>query len=106
MNAADIRTKNDLPADPDKLRSYSWNLTLAYQQLIEKYRKLQGSLFGKSSEKLTAQEDLDALQMEMDELLGKIAAADADQQKEKEIIEIPAMAVAVTNMAATPYRRN
>lgn len=90
MNAADIRTKNDLPADPDKLRSYSWNLTLAYQQLIEKYRKLQGSLFGKSSEKLTAQEDLDALQMEMDELLGKIAAADADQQKEKEIIEIPA----------------
>jgi hypothetical protein len=51
------------PSDPVKLREYSWNLTLAYQKLLEKYRKLVGAQFGKSSEKLTVQADLDALQM-------------------------------------------
>ena len=73
MNATEIRSRKDLPKDHEKLRSYSWNLTLAYQQLIEKYRKLVGSQFGKSSEKLTSQADLDALQLEMDELLGQIS---------------------------------
>lgn len=91
MNATDIRTKNDLPADPAKLLSYSWNLTLAYQQLMEKYRKLQGSQFGKSSEKLTSQSDLDALQVEMNELLGQLATAqETASEKEEETIEIPA----------------
>ena len=69
MDATDVRRKNDLPVDPEKLLSYSWNLTLAYQQLVEKYRKLLGSQFGKSSEKLASQADLDALQLEMDGLL-------------------------------------
>jgi hypothetical protein len=52
MNATEIHTAKDLPSDPEKLRQYSWNLTLAYQFLLEKYRKLIGSQFGKSSEKL------------------------------------------------------
>jgi hypothetical protein len=91
MNATEIHTSKDLPSDPEKLRQYSWNLTLAYQQLLEKYRKLIGSQFGKSSEKLTTQADLDALQMEMDDLLGQIASVqDCEQQKEEEIIEVPA----------------
>lgn len=90
MNATEIRSIDDLPDTFDKLRSYSWNLTLVHQQLIEKYRKLQGCLFGKSSEKLTTQTDIDALQMEMDELLNKIAVADAELEKEEETIEIPA----------------
>jgi transposase len=91
MIATDVRTKKDLPTDPDKLLSYSWNLTLAYQQLIEKYRKLQGDRFGKSSEKLTAQADLDALQVEMNELLGQLTAVqETAAGKEEETIEIPA----------------
>jgi transposase len=91
MNATEIRSRKDLPKDPEKLRSYSWNLTLAYQQLVEKYRKLIGSQFGKSSEKLTSREDLDALQLEMDELLGQIAAVqNADTEEGTETIEIPA----------------
>ena len=90
MNATEIHTEKDLPSDPVKLRAYSWNLTLAYQQLIEKYRKLIGSHFGKSSEKLTAQADLDALQLEMDELLNQIAAVqDIELLKEEDTIEIP-----------------
>lgn len=90
MNATDIHTAKDLPSDPEKLLQYSWNLTLAYQQLLDKYRKLIGSQFGKSSEKLTAQADLDALQIEMDDLLGQIAAVqDNEQEKEEEIIEVP-----------------
>lgn len=91
MNATEIHTSKDLPSDPEKLRQYSWNLTLAYQLLLEKYSKLIGSQFGKSSEKLTAQTDLDALQIEMDDLLGQIATVqDCEQQNEEEIIEIPA----------------
>ena len=91
MNATEIHTEKDLPSDPVKLRAYSWNLTLAYQQLTEKYRKLIGSNFGKSSEKLTAQADLDALQIEMDELLCQIAAGqDIESPKEEESIEVPA----------------
>ena len=90
MNATEIRTKKDLPHNHEKLLSYSWNLTLAHQQLLEKYRKLIGSQFGKSSEKLTAQEDLDALQLEMDGLLGQLAAVQSGElEEDKEIIEIP-----------------
>lgn len=91
MNATEIRTKKDLPSDHEMLRAYSWDLTLAYQQLIEKYRKLIGSQFGKSSEKLTAQADLEALQMEMDDLLGQIAEVqESDPDKEENTIEISA----------------
>lgn len=91
MNATEIHAEKDLPSDPEKLRVYSWNVTLAYQQLLEKYRKLISSQFGKSSEKLTSQSDLDALQLEMDELLGQIAAVqDIEPEKEEETIEIPA----------------
>lgn len=95
MNATDVRTKSELPRNHEKLLSYSWNLTLAYQQLVEKYRKLQGSMFGKSSEKLTSQADLDALQMEMDQLLSQVAAAQhpADETCEEETVEV------------TPHRR-
>jgi transposase len=95
MDATDVRTKNDLPSDYNKLLSYSWNLTLVYQQLLEKHAKLLGSKFGKSSEKLTSTADLDALQMEMDELLKEVAAAqDAvaaeESQTEETTIEIAA----------------
>lgn len=91
MNAADIRTKEDLPGEHDKLVAYSWNLTLAYQRLLEKHRKLLGSQFGKSSEKLSAQADLDSLQTEMDELLARIAAVQEEAgEQEEETIEIPA----------------
>jgi transposase len=91
MNATEIHTEKDLPSDPVKLRAYSWNLTLAYQQLTEKYRKLIGSHFGKSSEKLNAQADLDALQLEMDDLLGQIAAVqETDLPEKEETVEIPA----------------
>ncbi|RQW00397.1 hypothetical protein EH220_00430, partial [bacterium] len=90
MNVDDIRTRSELPKDLEKLLAYSWNLTLAYQQLVEKYRKLLGSRFGKSSEKLTSQEDLDALQMEMDQLLNQIAAAKENETEHEETIEIPA----------------
>ena len=90
MNATDVRTKSELPRDLERLLTYSWNLTLAYQQLLEKHRKLLGSHFGKSSEKLTSQEDLDALQIEMDQLLGQIAAAKNNETEKEEIVEIPA----------------
>ena len=91
MNATDVKTRSELPQSHEKLLAYSWNLTLAYQQLIEKYRKLQGSLFGKSSEKLTSQADLDALQMEMDQLLSQIAAVDpVAADSEEETVEVPA----------------
>lgn len=91
MNATDIRSRKDLPKDPEKLRSYSWNLTLAYQQLVEKYRKLVGSQFGKSSEKLVLQKELDALQLEMDALLEQIAAPQKQEDDDvADVIEIPA----------------
>lgn len=89
MNATEIHSRKDLPHNLEKLLSYSWNLTLAYQQLMEKHRKLLGSQFGKSSEKLTSQTDLDALQLEMDALLEQIAATeDSASKEEDEIIEI------------------
>jgi transposase len=91
MNATEIHSRKDLPRDPEKLRSYSWNLTLAYQQLIEKYRKLLGSQFGKSSEKLASRNDLDALQLEMDALLEQITAAKETEVEESAgDMEIPA----------------
>jgi transposase len=91
MNVTDIHSIKDLPKDPEKLRSYSWNLTLVHQQLLDKYRKLIGSHFGKSSEKLASQHDLDALQLEMDELLGQLAAVNNAQKEDvAETVEIPA----------------
>jgi transposase len=94
MKAADVKSKTDLPSDHEKLLSYSWNLTLAYQQLVDKYRKLIGSAFGKSSEKLNTRAELDALQVEMDELLGQIAAAkETGPEKEEDFVEV------------TPHRR-
>jgi transposase len=89
MNATEIHSREDLPKDPDTLRSYSWNLTLAYQHLVEKYRKIIGSKYGKSSEKLTSQENLDALQIEMDALLAQIAAPQKQEEdKAAEPVEI------------------
>jgi transposase len=82
MTATLVRSKDELPSDPEKLRSYSWNLTLAYQQLLEKHRKLIGSSFGRSSEKLKDRAELDALQMEMDDLLGQLAAIETQQTQE------------------------
>lgn len=91
MKATEIHTRTDLPSDHEKLVSYSWELTLAYQQLMEKYRKLLGCQFGKSTEKLNAQADLDALQLEMDELLRQLPAAnDGESEDTTEVIEIPA----------------
>jgi transposase len=91
MNATEIHTAKDLPTDPEKLRQYSWNLTLAYQQLVEKYRKLIGCQFGKSSEKLTSKTDLDALQEEMNELLSQIATTQNNETEKEndEVVEIP-----------------
>jgi transposase len=90
MNATEIHSRKDLPGDYEKLCSYSWNLTLAYQQLIEKYRKLLGNQFGKSSEKLASQNDLDALQIEMDALLEQITATKEPEAEEAAgDIEVP-----------------
>ena len=88
MAATLVRTKDELPTDPEKLRSYSWNLTLSHMQLLEKYRKLIGSSYGKSSEKLVNQAELDALQMEMDELLGQAAVAQAGEERQEEAATI------------------
>lgn len=91
MKAKQIQSRSELPQEFDKLLSYSWDLTLAYQQLVEKYRKLIGSHFGKSSEKLSSQTDLEALQLEMDALLEQIAVPQEPQTDDaEEIIEVPA----------------
>jgi transposase len=88
MAATLVRTKDELPTDPEKLRSYSWNLTLAHMQLMEKYRKLIGSSYGKSSEKLVNQAELDALQIEMDDLLGHVAALHENEERQEEAATI------------------
>jgi len=93
MTATLVRTKDELPSDPEKLRSYCWNLTLAHTQLLEKYRKLIGSSFGKSSEKLAKRAELDALQTEMDDLLKQLAAFETKQTQEtpeEQTIEVTA----------------
>jgi transposase len=93
MAATLVRTIDELPTDPEKLRSYSWNLTLSHMQLLEKYRKLIGNSFGRSSEKLKDQAELDALQMEMDDLLGQLAAIETKETHEtleEQTIEVTA----------------
>jgi transposase len=90
MTATLVSTKDDLPTDPEKLRSYSWNLTLAHMLLLEKYRKLIGSNFGKSSEKLANQAELDVLQMEMSDLLGELAAHESKETLEEQTVVVPA----------------
>jgi transposase len=86
-----VQSKKELPQDLETLQSYSWNLSLAYQQLTEKYRKLLGSSFGRSSEKLNSQADLDALQLELEGLMAQGATAQLSQQEQAvETVEITA----------------
>lgn len=87
--------KDELPTDIEGLRRYCWDLSLAMQQLSQKYQKLLRLKFGQSTEKLTDTSDLDAIQLEMDALLD--AALLSEQQlsekqrdQEEETIEIPA----------------
>lgn len=88
----EIRSINELPTNVDDLRRYSWDLTLAFQQLSEKYRLAVARLYGRSSEKASDTGELDALQMEMDELLAGIAKAEEkiEQEREKSFVTIPA----------------
>ena len=95
MTAAVANSKKELPLDTEKLRSYSWELTLAYHRLTEKYTKLLHNLYGRSSEKHTNTEELDALQIEIDELLNR--SLEMEQQsldtEEEPFVEV------------TPHRR-
>jgi transposase len=63
----------DLPSEPEQLRSYSWAVTLAYKQLQEKYTKLLGKTWGRSSEKL---EKINGIQIEMDEIMEQPLSTD------------------------------
>ena len=83
-------SKEALPQDPEKLRSYSWELSLAYLRLSEKYNKLLRKMYGRSTEKNIDTEGLDAIQMEMDELLKEALALEEESHstEEEETIEI------------------
>lgn len=80
MAPAIITTRKHLPQDLENLQNYTWNLTLAYQQLIEKYNKLSRMHWGKKSEKLADREALGALQLEMDALLSQLQEVQEAQQ--------------------------
>ena len=54
MFSTEIHSKKDLPQDPEQLRAFSWELTLAFQRLTEKYNKVLRQLYGRSSEKMAA----------------------------------------------------
>lgn len=89
MQAHEIRSRNDLPKDPEKLTAFSWELFLSYQKLAEKYQRLLHGKYGRSSEKLG--EELDALQMEMNALLDEaLAMPQQEQVPEEDTIEITA----------------
>ena len=89
MTTAEINSRKDLPEDIEQLRSFSWELVLAYKRLSEKYRKLLDTQFGRSSEKLVDLEQLDALQMEMDALLEQAMEAEKKcAEAERETVEV------------------
>lgn len=89
MAVTTFSSKNQLPTDPEKLRAYSWELTLAYQALTEKFRKLLKSQFGRSTEKLNDHSQLDALQLEMDALLNQVQAAEEQRELlQQETVEV------------------
>lgn len=95
MPGLNVKSKKDLPSDPQQLKSLLWELQLAYLQLTEKYRKLLADKYGKSSEKLKHSQ-LDALQVEMDAILDQVSSIEqesASKQQEQETIEV------------TPHRR-
>jgi transposase len=84
-----VQSRADLPQDLDKLKAYSWDLSLAYQQLTEKYRKLLGSMYGRSSEKIADPAQLEAIQMELDALLEQSAAVQQQREQiEAETVEV------------------
>lgn len=89
-----IQSKKDLPSDPKALRSFSWELVLAFQRLSEQYRVLQRQQFGRSSERLTAeqQQQLDGVQEQMDELLAQVAVSlgpqSENEQQQEQAIEV------------------
>jgi len=88
-----IQSKRDLPNDPKVLRSFSWELLLAFQELSEKYRVLQRQQFGRSSERLSAaqQQQLDAVQEQMDELLAQVAVSlgpRSEDEQQQDTVEI------------------
>lgn len=87
MQPPEVRSKRDLPTDPEKLRAFSWDLFLSYQKLAEKYQRLLHNKYGRSSEKLG--EELDALQIEMDALLGEaLSVQQQDDTPAEDTIEI------------------
>jgi transposase len=90
MTFLDVRSRNDLPQDPEKLQNFSWDLTLAYQRLNEKYNKVLRELYGRSSEKMAPSPELDGLQMEMEALVQKEKqlAEGCDKTSEQDTIEV------------------
>ena len=72
MISTEIRSKKDLPHDPEQLRAFSWELMLAFQRLTEKYNKLLRQYYGRRCEKMADSAQLDALQMEMDALMNEV----------------------------------
>lgn len=81
MVSTDIRSKKDLPDDIEKLQAYSWELTLAFQRLTEKYNKLIRQQYGRSCEKMGDTSHLDALQMEMDAILKQVETMEQVQSE-------------------------
>jgi transposase len=69
MITAEIESKSSLPDTVDKLQDFAWELVLKYKLLEEKYRILSKQHFGQKSEKF---HELDAIQMEMSELLSSL----------------------------------
>jgi len=70
-NVADIHTRKDLPEGHEELQKFSWELVLTLQRLTEKHNKLLHKMYGRGSEKLADAAELDALQVEMEDLLNQ-----------------------------------
>jgi transposase len=89
MKVDSIQSRKDLPHHPAELLAFSWELLLAYRNLSEKYQRLLKGQYGRSSEKIADQKQLDAIQMEMDELLAQVTQTqNQDDPKEQEYIEV------------------
>lgn len=90
MISTEIRSKEDLPQDTEKLRAFSWELMLAFRRLTEKHNKLLRMYYGRRSEKITDVSQLDALQTEMDDILKQVELVQQAQNElsKQETVEV------------------
>lgn len=80
MKQLHITSKKDLPDTIEELQKFTWDLILRYQQLQERYAVLSKQRFGQSSEKM---QELDAVQLEMDELLSQLQQTEQEKKDEE-----------------------